>query len=97
MTLNSNVELDTNIHNTPPFPLRNLILDCYSNVFQSLVINTNYSIHFKHLSNVIKSNGGCSSYTFFGNYQISQQRLLWPNQVASCSHPLVKCPIVFLY
>jgi hypothetical protein len=32
-------------HNTPPFPLRNLILDCYSNVFQSLIISTNYSIH----------------------------------------------------
>jgi len=32
MIFNSNVELDTNIYNTP-FPLRNLILDCYSNVF----------------------------------------------------------------
>src|ERR1700727_484065 len=61
MILNSNVELDTNIHNTPPFPLRNLILDCYSNVFQSLIISTNHSIYFRYLSNAIKSNGGCSS------------------------------------
>jgi hypothetical protein len=111
MILNSNVELDTNIHNTPPFPLRNLILDCYSNVFQSLIISTNHSIHFRYISNSIKSNGGCSSFfkynhlphlhmvtqTFFRNYQISQQRLLWPNQVAGCSHPLIKYPVIFLH
>src|SRR6202020_1663913 len=57
MTFNSNVELDTNIYNTP-FPLRNLILDCYSNGFRSLIISTNHSIHFRYLSNAIKSNGG---------------------------------------
>jgi hypothetical protein len=56
MILNANVELDTNIHNT----LRNLTLDCYSNVFQSIIIRTNYSIHFRYLYNTIKSNGGCS-------------------------------------
>ena len=32
-----------------------------------------------------------------GNYQISQQRLLWPNQVAGCSKPLIKHPIIFLH
>src|ERR1700685_1799884 len=60
MIFNSNVELDTNIYNTP-FSLRNLILDCYSNGFRSLIISTNYSIHFRYLSNAIKSNGGCFS------------------------------------
>jgi hypothetical protein len=28
-------------------------------VLPSLIISTNYSIHFKYLSNAIKSNGGC--------------------------------------
>ena len=60
MIFNSNVELDTNIYNTP-FPLRNMILDCYSNGFWSLIISTNHSIHFRYLSNAIKSNGGCFS------------------------------------
>src|SRR6202042_1106436 len=63
MLFNSNVELDTNIYNTP-FPLRNLILDCYSNVFQSLIISTNHSMHFRYLSNAIKSNGGCASFKY---------------------------------
>src|ERR1700734_1197145 len=58
MILNSNVELDTNIYNTP-FPLRNLMLDCYSNGFRSLIISTNHSIHFRYLSNAIKIDGGC--------------------------------------
>jgi hypothetical protein len=30
-------------------------------VLQSLIISTNYSIHFRYLSNAIKSNGGGSS------------------------------------
>src|SRR6202167_5455971 len=60
MIFNLNVELDTNIYNTP-FPLRNLILDCYRNVFQSLIISINHSMHFRYLSNAIKSNGGCFS------------------------------------
>ena len=61
MVFNANVELDTNIHNTPPFHLKNLILDCYSNVFQSLIISTNYSMHFIYLSCAIHNNGVCSS------------------------------------
>src|ERR1700685_4580766 len=60
MIFNSNVELDTNIYNTP-FPLRNLILNCYSNGFQSLIISTNHSMHFRYLSNAMKSVGGCFS------------------------------------
>ena len=49
MILNENEELDTDIHNTPPFPLRNLILDCCSNVFQSLIISTKYSLDIFHV------------------------------------------------
>ena len=41
-----------------------LILDCYSNVFQSLIISTNYSIHFRYLSCAINSNGVCSSFKY---------------------------------
>jgi hypothetical protein len=56
-------------HNTHPFPLRNLILDCYSNVFQSLIMSTNYSIHFRYISNAIKNNGGSfSSFIFKYNH-----------------------------
>ena len=64
MVFNANEELDTNIHNTPPFHLRNLILDCYSNIFQSHIISTNYSIHFRYLSHAINSNGVCSSFKY---------------------------------
>ena len=64
MVFNANVELDTNIHNTPPFHLRNLILDCYRNVFQSLIISTNYSIHYRYVSCAINSNGVCSSFKY---------------------------------
>src|ERR1700691_1098942 len=66
MIFNLNVELDTNIYNTP-FPLRNLILDCYRNVFQSLIISINHSMHFRYLSNAIKSNGGCFSSFKYNN------------------------------
>ena len=64
MVFNANVELYTNIHNTPPFHLRNLILDCYSNVFQSLIISRNYSIHFTYLLHAINNNGVCSSFKY---------------------------------
>ena len=63
MVFNANVELDTNIHNTPSY-VRNMILDCYSNVFQSLIISTNYSLHFRYLSHVINSNSVCSFFKY---------------------------------
>ena len=56
------MEIDTNIHNTLSFHLRNLILYHYRNIFQSLIISTHYSIHFRCLSHAISSNGVCSSF-----------------------------------
>ena len=92
MVFNANEELDTNIHNTPPFHLKNLILDCYSNIFQSHIISTNYSIHFRYLSHAIDSNGVCHIHLpvvadrhSLEIIKYSNQRLLWPNKAAGCS------------